>query len=155
MIDPIILAERGLVPDVLLRRGIRRELADRLVQEASDDLNSNEARRRQFRDELRHSEIAINTTDANAQHYEVPAALFELMLGPCLKYSSCWWDEHCDSLADAEQAMLEMYAERAQLADGQKILDLGCGWGSFTLWAAARYPNAHITAVSNSSGPRL
>lgn len=155
MIDPIVLAERGLVPDVLLRRGIRRELADRLVQEGSGDLNSNEARRRQFRDELRNSEIAINTGDANAQHYEVPAALFELMLGPCLKYSSCWWDENCESLADAEQAMLELYAERAQLIDGQKVLDLGCGWGSFTLWAAARYPASHITAVSNSAGQRL
>jgi len=154
MISPILLAERGLVPDPLLRRGIRRELADRLVQECSGDLHSNEARRRQFRRELSESAIAINTGAANEQHYEVPAALFELMLGPCLKYSSCWWDENCQSLADAEQAMLTMYAERARLENGQKILDLGCGWGSFTLWAAARYPQSQITAVSNSSGQR-
>ncbi|WP_373092692.1 cyclopropane-fatty-acyl-phospholipid synthase family protein [Zhongshania sp.] len=154
MISPIMLAERGLVPDTLLRRGIRRELADRLVQEYSGDLHRNEARRRQFRRELSVSAIAIKAGEANEQHYEVPAALFELMLGPCLKYSSCWWDENCQSLADAEQAMLAMYAERAQLENGQKILDLGCGWGSFTLWAAARYPQAQITAVSNSSGQR-
>jgi len=154
MISPIMLAERGLVPDPLLRRGIRRELADRLVQECSGDLHRNEARRRQFRHELSVSAIAIKTGEANEQHYEVPAALFQLMLGPCLKYSSCWWDENCQSLADAEQAMLAMYAERAQLENGQKILDLGCGWGSFTLWAAARYPQSQITAVSNSSAQR-
>ncbi len=155
MISPILLAERGFVPDFLLRKGIRRELVDRLSQERSGDLNSNEVRRRQFRRVLRDSAIAIKTGEANEQHYEVPAALFELMLGPCLKYSSCWWADGCQSLDDAEQAMLALYAERAQLEDGQKILDLGCGWGSFTLWAAARYPNSQITAVSNSHGQRI
>ncbi|AKH69382.1 methyltransferase, cyclopropane fatty acid synthase [Spongiibacter sp. IMCC21906] len=152
--DPIILAERGLVPDPLLRRGIRKQLAERLAQEHHGDLQSSENRRRQFREELRESAITINTVDANEQHYEVPAALFELMLGPRLKYSSCWWDDNCKNLEESEEAMLRLYAERAQLADGQRILDMGCGWGSFTLWAAEHYPNSQLTAISNSHGQR-
>ncbi|GAB3375421.1 class I SAM-dependent methyltransferase [Spongiibacter taiwanensis] len=151
--DPIFLAERGLVPDTLLRMGIRRQLADRLAEEHRGDLQESEDRRRRFRRDLRESAITINTADANAQHYEVPAALFELMLGPRLKYSSCWW-EGAANLAEAEEAMLQLYAQRAQLADGQRILDMGCGWGSFTLWAAEHYPNSSITAVSNSHGQR-
>lgn len=152
--DSIFLAERGLVPDPLLRHGIRRQLGERLAEENSDDLQESEARRRRFREELRGSAIAVNTVDANAQHYEVPAALFELMLGPRLKYSSCWWNENTATLAEAEETMLSLYAERAQLKDGQRILDMGCGWGSFTLWAAERFPNAHLTAISNSHGQR-
>ncbi|MGB1543998.1 MAG: SAM-dependent methyltransferase [Spongiibacter marinus] len=154
MLDPISLAERGLIPDPLIRRGIRRQLQDRLAQEGRDDIDASEQRRREFREALRHSEIAINTDDANDQHYEVPAALFELMLGRRLKYSSCWWGDGIDNINDAEEAMLELYAERAQLRGGQRILELGCGWGSFCLWAAERYPGSHITAVSNSHGQR-
>src|SRR5439155_21629526 len=85
---------------------------------------------------------------------EVPAAFFERVLGPHLKYSACYWPPGTTTLAAAERAMLELTAERAQLADGQDILDLGCGWGSFALWAAARYPSARITAVSNSRTQR-
>lgn len=153
-LDPIILAEKGLVPDSLLRKGIRRQLAQRLEQEHGSDVDASESRRRQFREALRHSAIAINTDDANDQHYEVPAGLFELMLGPKLKYSSCYWPEGCDSLAQAEDAMLQLMAERAKLENGQKILELGCGWGSFCLWAAQQYPDSEVTAVSNSHGQR-
>ena len=109
MLDPISLAERGLIPDPLIRRGIRRQLQDRLAQEGRDDIDASEQRRREFREALRHSEIAINTDDANDQHYEVPAALFELMLGRRLKYSSCWWGDGIDNIDDAEEAMLELY----------------------------------------------
>ena len=108
-----------------------------------------EERRRDPRaliDELRRSDIAIETAAANAQHYEVRAGFFERVLGPHLKYSSCYWPDGVTTLAQAETAMLELVAERAGLADGQAILDLGCGWGSFALWAARRYPNARITA---------
>jgi cyclopropane-fatty-acyl-phospholipid synthase len=101
-------------------------------------------------EELRASEIAIATHAANDQHYEVPAELFEVVLGPHLKYSSCYWPDGVDELAGAEAAMLELTAERAGLADGQAVLDLGCGWGSLSLWAAARFPRSRFTAVSNS-----
>jgi cyclopropane-fatty-acyl-phospholipid synthase len=104
-------------------------------------------------EELRGSEIAIETAAANAQHYEVPPAFFERVLGPHLKYSSCYWPDGVTSLASAEHAMLELTAERAGLEDGQDVLDLGCGWGSFSLWAAAKYPASRFTAISNS-GPQ-
>src|SRR6185369_11914625 len=96
------------------------------------------------------SDIAVATDAANAQHYEVPADFFRRVLGPHLKYSACYWPTGVTTLGAAEAAMLELYAQRAQLADGQRVLDLGCGWGSLALWAAARYPHSEITAVSNS-----
>jgi len=100
--------------------------------------------------ELRESEIAVETAAANRQHYEVPAAFFTLVLGPQMKYSGCYWPAGVEALGAAEVAMLGLTAERAGLADGQAVLDLGCGWGSLTLWAAARYPRSRFTAVSNS-----
>lgn len=154
MLDSTSLAEHGYIPDALLRLGIRRQLHQRLAQEGRGDTDAAERRRRAFREDLKSSAIAINTDDANSQHYEVPPALFELMLGERLKYSSCWWGDNINNLDDAEAAMLALYAERAQLHDGQRVLELGCGWGSFCLWAAEHYPNSHITAVSNSHGQR-
>ncbi|NIN40236.1 MAG: methyltransferase domain-containing protein, partial [Gammaproteobacteria bacterium] len=91
---------------------------------------------------------------ANEQHYEVPAEFFRAVLGKHLKYSSCYWERGAADLDEAEAHMLALYAERAELADGQRVLDLGCGWGSFTLWAAQRYPDSRFTAVSNSHGQR-
>jgi cyclopropane-fatty-acyl-phospholipid synthase len=137
------LVDSGLVPEPLLRAGIRAVCALRLREQRRADPT-------QLIAELRKSDIAIATDAANVQHYEVPAAFFELVLGPHLKYSACYWPPGVSTLAAAEAAMLELCAERAQLADGQAILDLGCGWGSFALWAAARYPHNRITAVSNS-----
>ncbi|MGH8482240.1 MAG: SAM-dependent methyltransferase, partial [Nevskiaceae bacterium] len=104
--------------------------------------------------ELRASPIAIHAQDANAQHYEVPAEFFRLHLGPRLKYSCCVYAEPAWTLAQAEDATLGLYAQRAQLADGQRMLDLGCGWGSLALWLAARYPAAQVVALSNSAGQR-
>ncbi len=101
-------------------------------------------------DELRRAPIALVPAKPNEQHYEVPPEFFELVLGPRLKYSSCYWPRGVETLAEAEEAMLALTCERARIEDGQAILDLGCGWGSFALFAAERFPEARITAVSNS-----
>ena len=98
--------------------------------------------------------IALNTAEANTQHYEIPARFFELVLGPQRKYSCCFYRDERDTLAQAEERALELTAEHARLADGQNILELGCGWGSLSLWMARRYPNARITSVSNSASQR-
>jgi cyclopropane-fatty-acyl-phospholipid synthase len=147
----IELCERGLVPDVLARVGMRRLLAQRLADERAGDAAG---RYRALVRELRQSPVAIHTQDANAQHYEVPAEFFRLHLGPRLKYSCCLYESPSATLAQAEDAMLELYAQRAGLADGQRILDLGCGWGSLSLWLARKYPRAHIVGLSNSGGQR-
>ena len=150
----IDLCERGLVPDALTRYGIRRLCARRLREEhGADAIAAWEQFRRRLED-LRQSPLAIETDAANRQHYEVPARFFELCLGRRLKYSSCYYPRGDESLDQAEEAMLALYGERAGLADGQSILELGCGWGSLTLWMAERFPAARITGVSNSRGQR-
>jgi cyclopropane-fatty-acyl-phospholipid synthase len=148
------LAERGLVPDAMLRAGIRRMCALRLAEERGGGLEGQAERYRDVVDQLRHSPVAMHTDAANAQHYELPAEFFKLCLGRRLKYSGCYYATGEESLDQAEEAMLAMYGERAELADGQDILELGCGWGSLTLWMAEQYPNARITAVSNSHTQR-
>lgn len=151
MID---LAERGLLPDALIRTGIRRLCAQRLKDEGAEDVEAADARSRTLLAQLREGPIAIETAAANEQHYEVPSPFFELCLGKRLKYSSCYYATGNETLDQAEEAMLALYGERALLADGQDILELGCGWGSLTLWMAERFPNARITGVSNSNGQR-
>jgi cyclopropane-fatty-acyl-phospholipid synthase len=148
------LAERGLVPDPLLRLGIRRLCAQRLRDEHAGDPDAAARRAAALVAELRQSPVAIHTDAANRQHYELPPGFFEQCLGPRLKYSGCYYPTGGETLAQAEEAMLALYGERAQLADGQDILELGCGWGSLTLWMAQQYPNARITAVSNSAPQR-
>jgi cyclopropane-fatty-acyl-phospholipid synthase len=150
----IELCERGLVPDRLTRYGIRRLCAQRLRDEHDHDAAAAWQQYRARLEELRASPVAIETDAANRQHYEVPARFFELCLGKRLKYSSCWYPRGDESLDEAEEAMLGLYAERAALQDGQRILELGCGWGSLTLWMAERFPRARITGVSNSRGQR-
>jgi cyclopropane-fatty-acyl-phospholipid synthase len=147
-------AERGLLPDAAIRFGIRRLCAQRLREECADDAVAVSQRVQQRIDELRAAPVAIHTDAANAQHYELPAHFFELCLGKRLKYSSCYFAIGNETLDEAETAMLSLYCERAQLADGQSILELGCGWGSLTLWMAERFPNSRITAVSNSRSQR-
>ncbi|MDP3136038.1 MAG: cyclopropane-fatty-acyl-phospholipid synthase family protein [Burkholderiaceae bacterium] len=149
------LAERGLVPDALVRAGIRRLCAQRLNEEQAGGLQGQSARQQQLIAQLRRSPVAIHTDAANAQHYELPAEFFGLCLGSRLKYSGCHYPTGRETLDQAEQAMLALYCERAELADGQDILELGCGWGSLTLWMAQRFPNARITAVSNSHSQRM
>jgi cyclopropane-fatty-acyl-phospholipid synthase len=147
-------AERGFVPDRLLRYGIRRLCEQRLQEEFTDGLAAQAARFAQRTQMLRRSPVAIHVEAANAQHYELPPEFFRLCLGKHLKYSCCYYPRGDETLNEAEDAMLELYGERAELRDGQDILELGCGWGSLTLWMAARYPNARITAVSNSHQQR-
>ena len=148
------LAERGLVPDALLRAGIRRMCAQRLRDEHAGDPDAAARRNAALIAELRESPVAIHTDAANRQHYELPPGFFTRCLGPRLKYSGCYYPTGSETLAQAEEAMLALYGERAELADGQDILELGCGWGSLTLWMAQHYPNARITAVSNSAPQR-
>ena len=148
------LVESRLVPDGLIRVAIRRMLRRRLREENRGSDEANRAHRLAFVQEMRRSPIALRTDSANAQHYEVPAAFFERVLGPRLKYSSAFFGQECTSLGQAEEAMLRLTCERAQLADGQDVLELGCGWGSLTLWMAEQFPNSRITAVSNSASQR-
>lgn len=144
------LAEQGRIPDPVIRLGIRSLIRARLRKEARREAAGQEEGLNHFLAELRQSPIALATRAANEQHYEVPPAFFHTVLGPRLKYSCCHWPPGVRTLRAAEEAMLALTASRAQLADGQDILDLGCGWGSLTLWAAQRFPNARILAVSNS-----
>jgi cyclopropane-fatty-acyl-phospholipid synthase len=147
-------AERGLLPDPLLRFGTRRLCGQRLKAERAGGISAQAQRFESQLASLRASEVAIHTDAANAQHYELPPAFFEQCLGPHLKYSCAYYPRGDETLAAAEKAMLALYCERAELADGQEILELGCGWGSLTLWMAERYPRARICAVSNSTAQR-
>lgn len=148
------LAERRWLPDGAVRAGMRRLMAKRLKVEVRGTPEEVAERQRRFVDELAASPIAVETQAANSQHYEVPADFFKQHLGPRLKYSCCLYATGRETLPGAEVAMLAAYADRALLADGQRILDLGCGWGSFALWAASRYPNATVVGLSNSHGQR-
>ncbi len=150
----IRLAESGHVPDALLRWAIRRMCRDRLDHDVPLDPGLAQARTEAFLAAARESPIALVPALANAQHYEVPAAFFELVLGPHRKYSCALWPAGTTTLEQAEAAALAETCEHARLADGQRVLELGCGWGSLTLWMAERYPRSQVTAVSNSSSQR-
>jgi cyclopropane-fatty-acyl-phospholipid synthase len=150
----LALVERGLVPDALVRAGIRRLLRRRLREEDRGSDAANAEALRALVEEWRRSPVAVETAAANEQHYEVPPAFFEAVLGPRLKYSSCLYPSGREDLAAAEEAMLALVAERALLADGQEVLDLGCGWGSTALFAAERFPRSRILGVSNSAPQR-
>jgi cyclopropane-fatty-acyl-phospholipid synthase len=152
LVDAVV--DRGLLPDPLLRRSIRTLLRRRLVAERAGGLEARAERKRALISSLRTSPLAVHTDEANAQHYEVPTRFFELMLGPHLKYSSGYWPRSVQTLPESEAAMLRLTVERAGLVDGQDVLELGCGWGSLTLFMAERYPASRITAVSNSSTQR-
>ncbi len=149
------LLEADRVPDWLIRRQIRALVADRLRQEDQHDPARQQERLMTLVRSLRGSEIAIHTREANEQHYEVPTEFFLKVLGRHRKYSCCWYDSFAipkaaAGLDAAEAKMLALTAARAQLTDGEQILELGCGWGSLSLWMAEHYPNARITTVSNS-----
>ncbi|MEN9355456.1 MAG: hypothetical protein RL318_2781 [Fibrobacterota bacterium] len=150
----IELAESGRVPDLLLRRGIRALLKKRLARLSEGGL---EARRERFQamlGEISQGPLAIETAAANEQHYEVPTAFYLLSLGAHRKYSSCLYPTGTETLDQAEKIMLDLTMERAGLADGQTILELGCGWGSLSLHMARRFPNNRIVGVSNSATQR-
>ena len=142
-------AERAPIPDVLTKIGVGYMVA-RARRKLEAEPPANES---QFAREMTDFPIAVHTDAANAQHYEVPAAFFGLVLGPHRKYSSCLY-EGTETLALAEARALSETCAHADLADGQKVLELGCGWGSLSLWMAEHYPASNITAVSNSASQR-
>jgi cyclopropane-fatty-acyl-phospholipid synthase len=146
MIDTLL--EKDLLPDWLVRIGIRRLLAQRIRDESA--AGGSRERIEAYVHDLKHRPVAESTAEANAEHYEVPTAFFLRCLGRRLKYSGCYYPSGTESLDQAEEAMLGLYVERGRIADGQEILELGCGWGSFSLYMAERFPRSRITGVSNS-----
>lgn len=151
---PIGWVERGLVPDPLIRAGIRRLCEQRLAEINADDAERSAQRSTAFAELMRSAPVAPVPELANAQHYEVPAEFFAKVLGPNRKYSSAWWPEGVTDLAEAEERALAATAQRARIDNGQRVLELGCGWGSLTLWMARKYPGSHFTGVSNSHSQR-
>ncbi|HEX2791148.1 MAG TPA: cyclopropane-fatty-acyl-phospholipid synthase family protein [Steroidobacteraceae bacterium] len=149
------LIARGLLPDWLIRQGIRSLLRGRLREHSRGSADTRERAQLAFIEQLKASPIAIDTDAANRQHYELPTAFYQLCLGRRLKYSSALWSEGIVTLDAAEEAMLKLTCERARIEDGQQILELGCGWGSLSLWLAQHYPRARITGVSNSATQRM
>ncbi|PSC74985.1 cyclopropane-fatty-acyl-phospholipid synthase [Micractinium conductrix] len=149
----LAVTERDVVPDFVLRAGMRYLLAQR-ARETAVAGEEYHARLQAFRDELAGMPVAVQTAAANEQHYELPTDYFLAVLGPHRKYSSCLYEHPNATLAEAEEAMLELSCQRAQLEDGQRVLELGCGWGSWSLFMAAKYPGSSITAVSNSRTQR-
>ena len=147
----ISLAERGLIPDALIRFGINRMLRQRLAEEAAN-FAAPEAMQT-FTRQMIDAPIAINTADANQQHYEVCSAFFETVLGRRLKYSCALFAPGID-LDEAEARMLALCCKRARIDDGMDILELGCGWGSLTLWMGETFPNSRVMAVSNSASQK-
>jgi len=146
----IDLLRTNRVPDWLTRRALRMILRRSTRQRYRLSVEEHDTQRRALMQTLRQSPIAIHTDDANRQHYEVPPAFFELVLGRWLKYSCCYWPEDVHTIDQAEEAMLHLTCQRARLQDGMRVLDLGCGWGSLSLWIAEHYPDCQVLAVSNS-----
>ena len=142
--------EAGWIPDALIRFGIRQLCARRLREEEA----AGETRQNALIARMKQGPIAVDTRAANEQHYEVPEEFFHLVLGPRLKYSACDWPEYVQTLAQAEEVTLAQVAERARIASGQRILELGCGWGSLSLYLAEKFPGASITGVSNSASQK-
>jgi cyclopropane-fatty-acyl-phospholipid synthase len=152
--NAISWTELGLVPDVAIRAGIRRLLAERLDEIHADDVERAALQLEAFIAEMRLAEIAPLPKAANEQHYELLAGFFTEALGTHRKYSSCYWPPHVHSLDEAEAEALAVTCARAEIVNGASVLDLGCGWGSLSLWIAERYPDCRVTSVSNSHSQR-
>ena len=150
--EPIL--DRDLVPDWAIRTAIRRLNAVRLKGEDEGNPQLQEERLLRLIEMLKASPIAVHTADANRQHYEVPSDFFGHVLGAQRKYSCCYWPQGVTTLNQAEEQMLDLTITRARLASGQRILELGCGWGALTLYMARRFPRSPVTAVSNSKSQR-
>ena len=146
-----LAVERAPLPDALTRLGVGL-LVSRARRQLEAEAPGGDA---VFARGMTEHPIAENTDAANQQHYELPAAFFRLVLGPNLKYSSCLYDDGAPTLAAAEDRALAETCAHAALQDGQSVLELGCGWGSLSLWMAKRYPASTITSVSNSASQRL
>lgn len=152
MIDFLLFRE--MIPDWMIRGEIRSRLKKKLREEYKLSPEDRKKKLLAWIEEMKQGPIALNTQDANEQHYELPTTFFQCVLGRNLKYSSGFWAQPYTNLDQSEEAMLALTVERAQIQDGQKILELGCGWGSLTLYMAKKLPNAQITAVSNSKTQR-
>lgn len=148
------LIEQGLVPDWVIRRGIKSLIRKRLNEISLSNSNELSSHKMTFLENMSRSRIACESDKANEQHYTVPTAFYKEVLGPNLKYSSALWPPGVESLSEAEKSGLAETVKNADLDDGQTILELGCGWGSLTLWMASHFPNSQITAVSNSSSQK-
>lgn len=144
------LLEKNKIPDTLLRIGIRRLLAQRLKDLYKGNTEARQARLMTLLEELKSSPIAIHTEEANKQHYEVPTLFYQYCLGKHLKYSSGYWKEGVTDLNTSEEDMLLLTCQRAELQNGQSVLELGCGWGSLSLFMASKYPQSHFVVLSNS-----
>lgn len=140
------------LPDLLLRTGVKFLLTGK-KNEIRTDFKNKEERLTSFAEDLKKMPIAILTEKANEQHYEVPAEFYELVLGSAFKYSCGSW-VNAKNLDESEVEMLESYIQKGKFEDGQSVLDLGCGWGSFTLYAAEKFPNSNFVAISNSSSQK-
>ncbi|OUW62656.1 MAG: SAM-dependent methyltransferase, partial [bacterium TMED198] len=150
----IKLAENGMMPDALIRLGIRRLCRERLESASKLGVDGVEDHHQKWVEKLLSSPIALVPDKANEQHYEVPPEFFEYVLGKNLKYSSGYWPEGVISLDQSEDSMLEHTFGRLEIEDGMDVLELGCGWGSLTCYMAERLPNSKIVAVSNSKDQR-
>ena len=151
----IKLAEKKLIPDFIIRQGIKILLKKRINSLVSNNPEENIQDKIQFIKEMNLSSIAVVPELANEQHYEIPPEFYNCCLGRYKKYSSCYWSDKTKNLDEAELLSLKHTAKHAKLTNGHNILELGCGWGSLTLWMAKQYPKSKITAVSNSSSQRL
>eukprot|EP00612_Vaucheria_litorea_P003336 CAMPEP_0171461462 /NCGR_PEP_ID=MMETSP0945-20130129/5901_1 /TAXON_ID=109269 /ORGANISM="Vaucheria litorea, Strain CCMP2940" /LENGTH=357 /DNA_ID=CAMNT_0011987815 /DNA_START=42 /DNA_END=1115 /DNA_ORIENTATION=- len=147
--------EMNILPDFLVRIGVRLQCADRLKEISEGTIEEQLAKKEAMVKELQSSPIAVQTEAANEQHYEVSSDFYKIVLGPRLKYSSGFWPNQTTTFEQSETEMLELYCERAKLSDGLKIFDLGCGWGSLTLFLAEKYPNSNITSLSNSASQKV
>jgi cyclopropane-fatty-acyl-phospholipid synthase len=146
----IDMAEQGVLPDWLIRIGIRMLDRKRLADEVRKEVEAGEKGVFRFIQNLREGPIALQVEKPKEQHYELPPAFFQKVLGKRMKYSSCYWPPSVKSLDEAEEAMLALTCERAQVEDGMEVFDLGCGWGSLSLWVAEKYPSCRVLALSNS-----
>ena len=150
----IKFAELGILPDYLVRKGIRIFLNQRLKEICISDPEQAAYIQKSFVKMMQASEIAPLPAIANQQHYEVPTTFFKEVLGNNLKYSSCYWNEEVNNLDEAESLALSITCQHADLQNGMEVLELGCGWGSLTLWIASHYPNSKILGISNSASQR-
>ncbi|MBS1529822.1 MAG: class I SAM-dependent methyltransferase, partial [Bacteroidetes bacterium] len=144
------LIEQNKIPDFLLRRGIRKLLKQRLRDEDKGGVEAQQAHLMRLIEQLKTSPIAVNTSEANQQHYEVPTQFYQYCLGKNLKYSAGYWQEGVTDIDTSEDDMLELTCRRAELRDGQQVLELGCGWGSLSLYMAVKYPKSIFKVISNS-----
>ncbi|KAL5698637.1 hypothetical protein ACHQM5_029648 [Ranunculus cassubicifolius] len=143
--------ERNLLPDLIIRRLTRLLLSSRLRSGYKSESQEQLADLISFAHSLKEMPIAIQTDIPKAQHYELPTEFFNLVLGNHMKYSCCYFADSSKTLEEAEKAMLDLYCERAQIQDGHTVLDVGCGWGSLSLYIAQKYSNCKVTGICNST----